>query len=139
MAGGVKVGRAAARMEGGAAGSAARRSAEAVQAEEVGGLLEDVVAQGAAGGRMYALSGAVGSLGWGAAEDEAAAQTAVAGSGRLAGEDLAAGGLWRAGGSVPAVVAGSKFVVVVAVVVLCSGSDHAIGRSLAGGLARSGG
>lgn len=131
-------GRAVARTGAAAVATVARRSAGTAQAEEAGGSLEDVAAQEVAG-RMYAPSGAVGSLGWGAAEDEAAEQIAAAGTGRLAGRGRAASGLWRAEGSVPVVAAGSKFVVGVAVVVSCSASEHAIGRSLAGGLARCSG
>lgn len=140
-AGGVTAGRAVARTGAAVVATAASRSARTVQAEEAGGLLEGVAAQEVAV-RMYAPPGAVGSLGWGAAEDEAAARTAAAGSGRLAETGPAGSDLWRVEGSVPvAVVAGSIFVVVAAaaVVVSCSASDHAIGRSLAGGLARSGG
>jgi hypothetical protein len=128
-------GQAAARTEVEAAVS---RSVDWAGAEGVDVWPEGAAAQGAVG-RMYAPPGAVESLGWGAAEEEAVAQTAAvavaAGNEcRSAGDCPVVRGPWCVGNFVRVVVGNRR---VAAVVVERFGLDHAVVRLSEEGLACS--
>lgn len=130
----VMVGQVGARMGDGAVVTAACQSVAAVLSEELDAVLEGVADQTAAG-RMRGRPDAVGSLGRGAAEDEAVAQIAAADIVCLEAGDPAAIAPGSAGELAPA-SAGSSFVVVG---LCCLGLVHAVGRFRAMGLARFGG
>jgi hypothetical protein len=128
----VMAGQVGARMVDAAAAAAAGQRAVAERSEEADAMLEGAAAQVDA---VDVRPDAGKSLGQGAAEAEAAARIAAAGTGCSEAADPAASVPGSAGDAVP--VAGGSMAAVVGV--QYSGPDCAAERCLGGGLARSGG